>query len=113
MNALVAFFDAALGLSARQAFVASLGGTFVLILIHWIASYFSQNSPVLSSLLKGSDTLLVKGGEVKGAALKREHISHDDLAQDLRQEGVEGPNEVKEARLERSGKVSVIKRDAR
>lgn len=171
MNALVAFFDAALGLSAKQAhdlsiaqtcvraavvylvliayvrfakkrflgeatafdavlviiigslasraisgtapFVASLGGTFVLIIIHWIASYFSQNSPALSSLLKGSDTLLVKGGEVKGAALKREHISHDDLAQDLRQEGVDGPNEVKEARLERSGKVSVIKRDAR
>jgi uncharacterized membrane protein YcaP (DUF421 family) len=35
-------------------------------------------------------------------------MSEDDLAEDLRQQGVNNPGEVKEARLERSGKLSVI-----
>jgi uncharacterized membrane protein YcaP (DUF421 family) len=34
-------------------------------------------------------------------------MSEDDLAEDLCQQGVKSPREVKEARLERSGKLSV------
>jgi uncharacterized membrane protein YcaP (DUF421 family) len=37
-------------------------------------------------------------------------MSDDDLAEDLRQQGVSNPEKVKEARLERSGKLSVIKK---
>jgi uncharacterized membrane protein YcaP (DUF421 family) len=37
-------------------------------------------------------------------------MSADDLAEDLREKGVEKPEDLKEARLERSGKVSVIKK---
>jgi uncharacterized membrane protein YcaP (DUF421 family) len=39
-----------------------------------------------------------------------QHVSGDDLAEDLRQKGVSDASEVKEARLERSGKVSVIRK---
>jgi uncharacterized membrane protein YcaP (DUF421 family) len=37
-------------------------------------------------------------------------ITEHDLHEDLRQEGLEGSGKVKEARLERSGKLSVVKR---
>jgi uncharacterized membrane protein YcaP (DUF421 family) len=37
-------------------------------------------------------------------------MSFDDLEEDLRLQGVEEHDEVKEARLERSGKVSVIRK---
>jgi uncharacterized membrane protein YcaP (DUF421 family) len=37
-------------------------------------------------------------------------MSEDDLAEDLRQEGIETPTQVKMARLERSGKLSVIRK---
>jgi len=97
-------------ISGTAPFVGSLAGTLVLILLHWLISYFSQNSPTLSSLVKGHDTILVKEGQVDEAALRKAHMSPDDLAEDLRQQGVEGPKQVKEARLERSGKVSLIKR---
>lgn len=97
-------------ISGTAPFIASLAGTLVLILLHWLISYFSQNSPTLSSLVKGHDTILVKEGQVDEAALRKAHMSPDDLAEDLRQQGVEGPKQVKEARLERSGKVSLIKR---
>jgi uncharacterized membrane protein YcaP (DUF421 family) len=35
-------------------------------------------------------------------------MSRDDLEEDLRQQDVEKPDQVKEARLERSGRLSVI-----
>jgi uncharacterized membrane protein YcaP (DUF421 family) len=37
-------------------------------------------------------------------------MSNDDLHEDLRDKGVKSPAEVQEARLERSGKLSVIKK---
>ena len=37
-------------------------------------------------------------------------MTDDDLAEDLRQKGVGDPADVKEARLERDGVLSVIKR---
>jgi uncharacterized membrane protein YcaP (DUF421 family) len=43
-------------------------------------------------------------------ALARAHMSADDLDEDLRDKGVRLPSEVEEARLERSGKLSVIKK---
>jgi uncharacterized membrane protein YcaP (DUF421 family) len=37
-------------------------------------------------------------------------MSDDDLTEDLRDRGIERPSLAKEARLERSGKLSVIKK---
>jgi uncharacterized membrane protein YcaP (DUF421 family) len=42
-------------------------------------------------------------------ALRAAHMSDDHLDEELRQQGVHDPNLVAEARLERSGKLSVIK----
>jgi uncharacterized membrane protein YcaP (DUF421 family) len=97
-------------ISGTAPFLASLAGTFMLVLVHWIISYLTEDSTMLGNFLKGRDTVLIKNGRVNRRALRDEHISPDDLAQDLRQEGVRGPSEVEEARLERSGKLSVIKK---
>ena len=87
-----------------------MAATFVLILVHWVISYFTQNSKVLSDLVKGHDTVLVQEGKIDREALASAHMSDDDLAQDLREEGVDAATQVKSARLERSGKLSVIKK---
>jgi uncharacterized membrane protein YcaP (DUF421 family) len=97
-------------ISGTAPFFASLAGTFTLILVHWIISYFSQHSKLLSYLVKGTDTILVREGKIDRKALVASHMSDDDLAQDLRQEGVEATTDIKSARLERSGKLSVIKK---
>jgi uncharacterized membrane protein YcaP (DUF421 family) len=96
--------------SGTAPFVASLAATFVFILIHWILSYFTESSNTLSRLIKGTDTVLIKDGRTDRAALKRAHMSDDDLDEDLREQGVEDRKDVKLARLERSGKVSVIRK---
>ena len=53
---------------------------------------------------------LVRNGRIDREALAKSHMSNDDLAEDLRQEGIETPTQVKMARLERSGRLSVIRK---
>jgi uncharacterized membrane protein YcaP (DUF421 family) len=95
-------------ISGTAPFVASLAGTFVLIAAHWLISYVTRSSPTLSFLIKGHDTVIIRNGQVNRQALRDAHMSDDDLAEDLRQQGVDNPGEVKEARLERSGRLSVV-----
>jgi uncharacterized membrane protein YcaP (DUF421 family) len=61
-------------------------------------------------LSKGTDTVPIRDGTVDRKALAASHMSQDDLLEDLRQQGVEVPADAKSARLERSGKLSVIKK---
>jgi uncharacterized membrane protein YcaP (DUF421 family) len=97
-------------ISGTAPFIASLAAAFSLIAIHWILSYFTELSPALSYFTKGHDTLLIKSGRVNRKALRDAHMSNDDLAEDLRQNGVASVSQVKEARLERSGRLSVIRK---
>jgi uncharacterized membrane protein YcaP (DUF421 family) len=82
----------------------------VMVLIHWMFSWAGQQWPAFSGLIKGHSTLMIKGGKVQSEAMKRAHMSRDDLDEDLREKGVSDPVKVEEARLERSGKLSVIKK---
>jgi len=82
----------------------------VMVLIHWVFSWAGQQSTTFSGLIKGHSTLMIKGGKIQSEAMKRSHMSRDDLEEDLREKGVNDPSKVEEARLERSGKLSVIKK---
>jgi uncharacterized membrane protein YcaP (DUF421 family) len=82
----------------------------VMVLIHWVFSWAGQQSPAFSGLIKGHSTLMIKGGKIQSEAMKRAHMSRDDLEEDLREKGVNDPSKVEEVRLERSGKLSVIKK---
>src|SRR5215475_4402592 len=68
--------------SGTAPFVATLVGTFVFIIMHWLLSFFSLRSPTLSSLVKGHDTTLIKNGCVDRDALRDGHMSTDDLTED-------------------------------
>jgi len=97
-------------ISGTAPFVASLAGTFVLVLVHWVISYITRQSPLLGYIVKGTDTILIRNGEIDREALAASHMSKDDLDEDLRQEGIKTPAQVKIARLERSGRLSVIRK---
>ena len=97
-------------ISGTAPFIPSLAGTFVLVLVHWVISYITQNSALLGYIVKGEDTVLIRNGKIDREALAASHMSEDDLEEDLRQEGIETPTQVKMARLERSGRISVIRK---
>lgn len=91
-------------------FVAALAAVALLIAMHWVFSALGRSSPRIARLIKGQPTILVKGGRVDRCALREEHMSSDDLDEDLRHHGLSGPSGVAEARLERDGRLSVLKR---
>jgi hypothetical protein len=96
--------------SGTAPFVATMAATLVFVVAHWLISLVAKDSPSISSLVKGHDTVLIRNGRVDLNALAKAHMSSDDLAEDLRQQGIADKTELKEARLERSGKLSVIKK---
>jgi uncharacterized membrane protein YcaP (DUF421 family) len=90
-------------------FPAALG-IVVLVALHWLISLLARGSSVFSGLVKGHSTVVVKDGKALPKALADAHMSKDDLDEDLRQESVGRISDVAEARLERSGRLSVVKK---
>ena len=101
---------AARAITGNSPLFETLAAVFALIALHWVISYFTEGSPALGSLVKGNPTLLVRNGRVHKKALNDAHMSRDDLDEDLREQGVDNLAKVQEARLERSGKLSVIRK---
>lgn len=52
--------------------------------------------------------MLIKSGRLDRQAMRAEHMSDDDLDEELRDKGYDERRDIAEARLERSGKLSVI-----
>jgi uncharacterized membrane protein YcaP (DUF421 family) len=90
-------------------FVA-LAAVVALVAFHWLISLISRDWPLFSDLVKGSATPIIKDGRISRANMRRAHMSPDDLDEDLREKGIIDPADVAEARLERDGKLSVIKK---
>jgi uncharacterized membrane protein YcaP (DUF421 family) len=97
-------------LTGGAPFGPGLAAIIVLVALHWLFSGMSRRSKVFSNLIKGTPTKIIFGGKVDQKALADAHMSDDDLAEDLRHQGVEKAAQVEIAYLERSGKLSVIKK---
>src|SRR6185312_5668977 len=88
-------FDAILGIiigstasraiTGNAPFFGALVAVLVLIGLHWLISLGARDYASISWLVKGVPYLLVRNGKVDRAALKRAHMSSDDLDEDLRE----------------------------
>ena len=95
--------------SGTASFFPNLVAVALLIALHSLILYFSCVSTTFGGLIKGNPTLLIKDGRVHRKALRAAHMTDDDLEEDLRKEGIRAPADVAEARLERDGKLSVLR----
>lgn len=90
----------------------SLSACAALVGLHWLLAALTFRLDWLSGLVKGRDTVMVRDGVIDQAAMRREHFGEGDLFEALRQQGkLEDVHKVKAARVERSGEVSVLKRE--
>lgn len=113
-------FDVVLGLVLASVLARAINGSasllptivcsFVLVLAHRLLAGLSCRSHALGKLVKGKDALIIDDGRLDEQALRKHNFSQRDLMEDLRLEGVEKIDEVRSARLERSGDISVIKK---
>jgi uncharacterized membrane protein YcaP (DUF421 family) len=89
--------------------VPTLGAGAVLVALHWAFASLAFRSDRFGTLVKGRTRVLVRDGQIDWDQMRRSNMSRDDLLGALRGEGVRDPEKVAEARLERSGEVSVVK----
>jgi uncharacterized membrane protein YcaP (DUF421 family) len=94
---------------------ASLPGTMaaaaVMSALHVVVAHSTVRSQMLSRVIEGHAVTLVNFGQVDRDACRRHMISQSDLEGALRQEGLDGLDNVKRMTLEPSGKLCIIKHD--
>jgi uncharacterized membrane protein YcaP (DUF421 family) len=91
-------------------FFATLGGGFVLVLLHRLLGLAAYYSHFFGVLIKGAPTVLVENGTIQHKNMFWNHISEHDLQEDMRLEAKTAElAQIKVARLERSGDISFIK----
>lgn len=97
-------------INGQAAFFPTLGVSGLLVLLHRGLMAVAYHSHWISLMAKRRDTVLVRNGKIDWAAMRRANITEDDLLENLRLNGNVGTiAEVKEARFERSGTISVLK----
>ena len=95
-------------------FFSTLGASALLVLLHRLMGTVAYRWHWLSVLVKGRDHVLVRDGIADRDELRRNKITDDDLIESLRLHGeVAEPKDVREARLERNGEISVITKKGR
>jgi len=88
------------------------GLILVLTILGWnyLLDWLSYHSDVMRRILQPKPLLLIKNGQMQLRNMRKELITREDLMAELRENGVEEISQVKEARIEEDGHVSVIKK---
>lgn len=91
--------------------VSFIKGVLIILVLGGLELFFSMLSyrfKFMAGILEGKPTLLIDDGVLLEKNMAKEHISHFDLRQELRQQGVAKISQVSKAVLEACGKISVI-----
>ncbi len=96
------------GLTGNAPLASTLAAAAALVAMHWLVSWLALHSKRFGSLAKGEPKTLLRGGAPDHAALRKAHMTPGDLEEELRTHGLADASGVEEARLERSGRVSIV-----
>ena len=100
-------------INGSAAFLTTIGCALFLMLVHRVFAFIACRSHAFGKLIKGEETKLVTDGHIDWKALRRHLVSSHDLEEDLRLSAkTEDIDEIKVARLERSGDISFIKKES-
>lgn len=89
-------------------FLPTIVASAALLALHWLFATVAAHTP-FGTLVKGEPRLLIKDGEIQEDGLREAKLSENDLKSALRlQAGDPDPSRIKQAYLERSGKISIV-----
>ena len=95
--------------NGSAAFLPTLVGGFVLVLLHRLVAVLAFYSDSFGRLVKGDANVVVENGEVNRQRLRALHLSEKDLLEELHLNGnVDTVKQVRRATVERNGQISVI-----
>ncbi len=89
-------------------FFPTLVAGLAVVLFHRLLAWLSFRFHAIGRLVKGNDDKVIADGQIQPKAMARNYLTERDLMEDLRLKSHETASEVKEARIERSGDLSVI-----
>jgi uncharacterized membrane protein YcaP (DUF421 family) len=85
-------------------------GTFAIlqVLVSWIGFRF----PGTRTILEGEPIIIIEDGKLIERNLKRERLTHDEIAEEARNQQIAHISEVRWGVLETTGKISFIKKSS-
>ena len=78
-------------------------GAFSLLAINWVLMRFLFHAPRINQALQGSETVLIRFGEIDREALQRETLTELELTDVLHRQGFDDASEVDRCVLEPNG----------
>ena len=85
---------------------------FMIVVLHRLLALLAYSSHPLGVAMKGAPGVVVEDGRYLEETLRKNHITTNDVEEDLRLEGkTEDIGDVRIARVERSGDISFIYKD--
>jgi uncharacterized membrane protein YcaP (DUF421 family) len=96
-------------LTGNAPMIPTMTGAAVLVALHWLFSGIALHWHGFGIFIKGHSRTLIRDGEIQMHGMRKTHTTTKDLEEDLRSQGLTDWSGVKEARLERSGKISIVK----
>ncbi len=98
-------------INGSEKLFSTIGACFLLVYLHRGVAFLANRSERFGNWVKGSSNLLVEDGKVIEQALRKHHISEADVAEDMRLKSAGTDlSELREARLERSGDISFVRK---
>jgi uncharacterized membrane protein YcaP (DUF421 family) len=96
-------------ITGNAPFFGAIAASAVLLAMHWLFSSIALRFHGFGLAIKGAPVVLVRNGEIDSGMMRKTHMTEHDLWQDLRVKGISNLRQVAEARMERSGELSVVK----
>ena len=112
---IVIIADAAQNGMAHDYASVTEGIVLVLTIVAWdfLIDWLSYHVPPLRRLLEQQPLPLMRNGKFLVRNMRKEMVTHDEMFAQLREHGVESPDDVKLAQLEEDGHLSVITKNGR
>jgi uncharacterized membrane protein YcaP (DUF421 family) len=86
-------------------------GLATIVALDWLVSHLCSRSTRLADVIEGPVRQLVRDGQLLREAMRRTRVSEDDLLARVREKGKRTLEEIQDAFLERSGKITIIFRE--
>ena len=100
-------------INGSAGFFTSIGASVVLVALHRFFAWIACRSHAFGKIIKGRPDTIVENGQPLLEMMRRNLISTHDLEEDLRLDAqTEDLSRIRVARLERSGDISFIKKEA-
>lgn len=90
----------------------AMAGSGMLVFLHWLVAHLLARSERLAHLVEGPAVIIARDGVVDETKRKNSKIAKSDIAEVLREHGLDGLEDLNKTRkltLERNGRISVIK----